>query len=376
MKPISRRAMLARSVGALSSVALAGGCSSSRASIPAPASPTQPVRRFAPVQVARGRLVRTVAGLRPYRPSGFVVRAEKRDDKTVVHNYGHGGGGISLSWGSAALAVELIQQTGSRQIAILGCGVMGLSTARLLQDRGYDVTIYTKDVPPNTTSNIAGAQWSPFTVHDAAKITPAYQQQFERAARFAHRYFQNFVGPRYGVRWIENYSLRAQLPPPRPDPLADLYPDSAELTPEQHPFPAAYVRRFNTMFIEPSTYLSELTRDYLLRGGRIVMREFGSVREVLALAEPVVVNCTGLGARVLFDDAEVTPLRGQLAFLLPQPEVDYIVLRGDFYMFPRSDGILLGGSREPGEWSAEPTTEVIDRILSAHTELFTNFRNS
>ena len=55
---------------------------------------------LAPVKVDASRVIRTVAGLRPYRRSGFVVRAEPLGEKRLVHNYGHGGGGITLSWGS------------------------------------------------------------------------------------------------------------------------------------------------------------------------------------------------------------------------------------------------------------------------------------
>src|SRR5918995_5765541 len=60
-----------------------------------------------PVQVDASRVIRTVAGLRPYRDSGFVVRREQLGDKALVHNYGHGGAGITLSWGSSRLAVDL-----------------------------------------------------------------------------------------------------------------------------------------------------------------------------------------------------------------------------------------------------------------------------
>lgn len=64
-------------------------------------------RTFAPVKVSRDRLIREVVGLRPYRAEGFVVDAERLGEKLLIHNYGHGGAGITLSWGTASLAVAL-----------------------------------------------------------------------------------------------------------------------------------------------------------------------------------------------------------------------------------------------------------------------------
>ena len=59
---------------------------------------------LAPVRVSWDRVIRTTVGLRPHRPSGFVLRAERLDAKTLIHNYGHGGSGMSLSWGTGFLA--------------------------------------------------------------------------------------------------------------------------------------------------------------------------------------------------------------------------------------------------------------------------------
>ena len=69
-------------------------------------------------------------------------------------------------------------------------------------------------------------------------------------------------------------------------------------------------------------------------------------------------------------DEELDPIRGQLTFLVPQPEVDYTLLGGDLYMFPRADGILLGGTFERGNWSTEPDPATTQRILQGHRELF------
>ncbi|MGH9331961.1 MAG: FAD-dependent oxidoreductase [Vicinamibacterales bacterium] len=338
---------------------------------PRPFTVARPQRRFARVIVSPERIIRTIAGLRPYRPSGFVLRAERFGEKLLVHDYGHGGGGVTLSWGTARLAIdELAGWTGpADRAAVVGCGAVGLATARLLQRRGATVTIYAKDVPPNTTSNIAGAQWGPFSVFERGKTTAAFDEQFGRAAQLAWRLFQELPGPTYGIRWIENYSV-GDTPDAGP-PQSPFYVNGVDLGPREHPFPARYVRRFTTMLIEPPIYMTALLRDFLLAAGRLVIREFTSRDEMLALDEPVIFNCTGLGARALVADDELMPVKGQLTFLLPQPEIDYItLLDGPLYMFPRSDGILLGGTFERGNWSLEPDPEAEKRILEGHRRFF------
>ena len=87
------------------------------------------------------------------------------------------------------------------------------------------MTIYAKDLPPNTTSNVACAQWGPYSVSDARVHTDAFQDRLERAARISHRIFQEMVGVRYGVHWLPNYPLSdvAFGGPGQPDRLADLF---------------------------------------------------------------------------------------------------------------------------------------------------------
>jgi D-amino-acid oxidase len=337
------------------------------------AATPSPPRGLARVLVSPRRLIRTVAGLRPFRPSGFVVRAERRDAKLLIHNYGHGGGGVTLSWGTAQLAVEEALQTGQRTAAVLGCGAVGLATARLLQRHGWFVTIYARELPPDTTSNLAGGLWSPWSVFDEERLTPEFEARYVRASRIAHQAFQELSGPRYGVRWLENYRLH-DIPLPRTrlgDELRDLFPDTRELTPKEHPFPAAHVHRSMGMLVEPFIYLNAVVQDFLLAGGRIVVREFMAAEEIMTLAEPVVVNCTGLGAKALFADDELIPIKGQLCVLVPQPEVDYVVSTTDsLYMMPRQDGIVLGGTHERGVWDVATSPEVTGRILAGHARLF------
>jgi D-amino-acid oxidase len=334
-----------------------------------------------PVRVSPEREIRTVVGLRPYRPSGFVVRTEKLGDTLVVHNYGHGGAGITLSWGTSKLAVDIGAPGHSGRVAVIGCGAVGLANARLLQEAGFDVTMYTKAMPPETTSNIAGGQWFPAFLSDPEKRTDAFNQQLLAAATYAYRRYQIMVGPRFGVGWMRNYYLShhdfnengyaGEL-----SPLRAMMPEYRKLSANEHPFSGyEFVRQFDTMIIEPPVYLAAMLDEFRFAGGKIVVREMPDRAAIESLPEKLVFNCTGLGARTLFDDAELTPVKGQLTILLPQPEVQYAVVPGDTYMFPRSDGIILGGSHEEGVWSLEPNLERKQQILAEHKAFFDSFRS-
>jgi D-amino-acid oxidase len=334
-------------------------------------------RRLERVLVSAERIIRTDVGIRPFRPSGFVVRAETLGDKLLVHNYGHGGGGVTLSWGTGELAVELVAASGRTGVAaVLGCGVVGLAAARLLQGRGYRVTIYARELPPDTTSNVAGASWYPHLVVDETRRTPAFDARFERAARLSHRRFQDLVGDGYGVTWREQYSF-GHAPTAASWEymmLRDLFPEPRTLQPSKHPFGPRPALVDKTMFIESPIYLEALMRDFRQAGGRIVVRALATAADVAALPDPIVVNCTGLGARELFGDRELTAVKGQLTVLRPQPEVDYALLSDDLYMFPRRDGILLGGTFEHGVETREPNRDTERRIVAAHKTIFDAMR--
>ena len=361
---LDRRAFLG--TGALTAAGLTlPGCATTLAR-PAVAS-----NCLVPVNVAPGRVIRTVAGLRPYRASGFVVRAEPLGDKKLVHNYGHGGAGITLSWGSSRLATNLGLPGHSGAVAVIGAGVMGLTTARLVQEAGFPVAIYTKALPPDTTSNIAGGQIAPFGHYREAQVTTEWRAQFMAAMDYSWRRFQIMVGDDYGIRWLPTYEATTNR---GPHPLDPYFPGTEWLAPGQHPFPVESIARFDTMYVETGRFLRELTQDIQVAGGTIRVRNFATPQDIASLPESLVFNCTGLGSRELFGDQELHPVRGQLAVLLPQPEVRYAFTGEAGYMFPRADGILLGGTFERDVWEAAPQPADIARIIEAHRRLFGSFR--
>lgn len=366
-----------------------GDCGRPRAPRTVPEPGRSPMR-LAPVEVSWDRIIRTTVGLRPHRPSGFMVKAEKLDAKTVIHNYGHGGAGMSLSWGTAYLAADFALDHQDRRAAILGCGVAGLTTARQLQRRGFAVTIYAKTVPPDTTSNMSLAGFTPLSgLVEALRRTPEWDTQFRRAAAVAYRQLQLLAGGSYGVSWIDHYAPMDDLPTGAPgqglsDLQAGLQTGRVILGPGEHAFPSRYAIRQPGLRIEPSTYLDALTRDVLLFGGRIVIRTFETPNDLMSLDESLVINCTGLGARGLFGDEELSPHKGQLVALVPQPEVNYATNGGvrntpsqpgiGIHMMPRADGIILGGTAEAGVWTLDPNEAERTRVVNAHMELFAGMR--
>jgi glycine/D-amino acid oxidase-like deaminating enzyme len=121
-------------------------------------------------------------------------------------------------------------------------------------------------------------------------------------------------------------------------------------------------------------FLNALSEDFRTAGGRLVVGELKTPADVQSLPEKLVFNCTGLGAKALFGDEELTPIRGQLTFLVPQPEVTYATLFEDTYMFSRRDGVLLGGTYEYGNWSLTPDMDTVQKKLKAQAELFASMR--
>jgi glycine/D-amino acid oxidase-like deaminating enzyme len=326
---------------------------------------------LAPVIADESRVIRTMAGLRPYRRSGFVVRAEQLGEKLLVHNYGHGGAGITLSWGTSKLAIELGLQGRSGAVAVLGSGVVGLSTARLAQEAGFPVTIYTAALPPDTTSNIAGGQFHPFGLFRDDAVTAEWKDQFARALDYSWRRYQIMVGDDYGIRWLPTY---VETDSPDAKVIATFPPINRMLTPSEHPFPWASALRYDTMYVETGRYLRQMIRDVQIAGGKIVVKRLASPADIAGLAESIVFNCTGLGSRDLFGDQDLHPARGQLAILEPQPEVRYAFTGGPGYMFPRPDGIVLGGTFELDQWDATPEPETIARIIASHKRFFAHLR--
>jgi glycine/D-amino acid oxidase-like deaminating enzyme len=255
-----------------------------------------------------------------------------------------------------------------------------------LQRRGYEVTIYAATLPPDTTSNMSWAGYTPTTaLIEPGRRTPAWDAQFRTAAEISYRQLQLLTGPRYGVYWIDSYNATDDPAPRPPGSDDDLVPEAIRtgrdrevFGPGEHPFPTKYAVRQSNLAIEPSIYMAALVEDFATAGGRIVIRRFESPREFASIPETVIVNCTGLGSATLFGDKELVPIKGQLTFLVPQSEVNYRAAcrlpdGTNASINPRRDGIVVGNSQEPGVWSLEVNEDIRRRNVEAAISFFSAF---
>lgn len=337
------------------------------------------------VKVSSSRVIKETVGLRPFRKTGPRVEKQSLGSKTIVHNYGHGGSGWSLSWGTALIASELVEQTKEKKIGVMGCGVVGLSTARTLQQKGYEVTIYTKDSYPNITSAMATGTWSPTSrLILPQNVTPEFAAMYQKACMHSYRTFQRLLGINQVVDWMDNYSIRSgeqrrsdysdELRSKLETPEVSFYPKGIPLSRRENPFKYDNVSKSPTTIFNIPSYLKMMRDDFLLAGGKIEFKDFKKPEDVDALPQKCVVNCTGLGAQEIFGDNDLMPVSGQLCFLIPQPELTYRANMGGVYFIPRRDGIMIGGNGIDGNWDTTPDPLVKDKYLTGVEEMMKNLR--
>jgi D-amino-acid oxidase len=259
---------------------------------------------------------------------------------------------------------------------VVGCGIAGLASAHRLLERGFEVSIWTRDLPPRTTSSVAGAIWYPYKVAPAEKVAPwahATYAELEVHARFE----SSGVVMRDGVELLPIGAPKAAVA------AAAQYRKCARKLRELHPecVPAGFERGFEMQvpIAEMPLYLDFLLRRFLERGGRLVERTIASFDEPLDAA-PLVVNCTGLASRELANDRELRAIRGQVLRVergdIERFTLDDMDSRGVTYVIPRSKDCILGGTTDEGAEELVPDEAATKSILARCTALEPKLANA
>ena len=237
------------------------------------------------------------------------------------------------------------------RIVVVGAGVTGLSVAVRLLEAGHRVDVLARDLPLETTSSVAAALWYPYLALPQGRVAAW--------AKTSYHVFTALAGQ--GVPGVLMRRGTELFSDPTPDPWwRDAVPALDRVTP---PTPYADAWSFVSPVIDMPRYLGWLTDQVVERGGTLTRMAMARLP-----AAPLVVNCSGLGARVLADDPTPHPVRGQVVvveqfgldawWLAPGPSAGVPT-----YVIPRVDEVVLGGTDEDGDWSRTPSPATADDIL-------------
>jgi D-amino-acid oxidase len=245
-----------------------------------------------------------------------------------------------------------------RTITVLGCGVSGLTTAVSLLEAGHEVRILARELPEGTVSAVAAAIWFPYEAEPREQVNRWSAESF---AVFAELTAQ----PGTGVA-MTDFLVLSQ--PGQDDSWKDHLPAGAvrQARPDEMPtgFTLGYLAR--VPLVETPRYLPYLLARFQNQGGTIELREIQTIDNLLKTGE-LLVNCSGLGARQLFDDDTLYPIRGQVlraAKTGPLRSMVYSREKGRLaYIIARSSDVVLGGTDYEHDYREAPTEEDSRAIL-------------
>ena len=228
---------------------------------------------------------------------------------------------------------------------VLGCGVSGLTGATVLAEAGFDVEIWARDLPPNTTSDVAAAYWHPYRASPRDPVLRWSQASLERFIKLAD-------DPCSGVHLAPVLQV-SRGPSTRPW-WGAIVPDLEAVVPSEistalSEFESGYT--FSAPVADTRRYLPYLRDRLETAGGRVFQREITALAEAEEGVDGLL-NSTGLGARELTGDDELFPIRGEIV-RVPNPGIDRVIVDehsdgGPTYVVPRRDECILGGTALDG----------------------------
>jgi len=245
----------------------------------------------------------------------------------------------------------------AEDIVVVGAGVVGLSTAISLAEAGLSTRVVAAEPPSRVTSVAAGAIWGPVRCGPADRCLGWARTGLEALGALADE-------PSAGVHQLHGREVAqaAASPPPWTSLLADLRTLAAAELPTGFSSGWSYTAPAVSMPV----YLQYLLNRYASRGGSV---EYATAASLASVDAPIIVNCTGIGARSLVPDEAVVPVRGQVVVVENPGISEFHIDHGaegtsDYvYAFPHGDVVILGGTAEEGACDWAPRPEVSARIV-------------
>ncbi|MGK5547513.1 FAD-dependent oxidoreductase [Streptomyces sp. URMC 127] len=243
---------------------------------------------------------------------------------------------------------------------VVGAGVIGLTTAVVLAETGRRVEVWSRELPAQTTSAVAGGLWWPYRIEPREAVAAWALTSLGQLSALADRPDETGVrlvdGTHACTEPEERSGWAAGVPGLRPAARGEL--------------PAGYGHglRARTPLVDMPVYLAYLQRRFAAAGGTVVHRAVPHLAEA-GRAAPVVVNCSGLGARDLVPDPRVHPVQGQVV-VVENPGVTEWLAAEDrttgeiLHVFPQPYGVVLGGTAREHVWDRAPSPATARAIVS------------
>ena len=252
-----------------------------------------------------------------------------------------------------------------QDVTVIGAGVIGLTTAICLAEAGARVAVHAAQPPDQTTSMAAGALWGPHLV-GADERVPGWAEMTRRTLRelMAH----SFVRECAGVSATAPATGQAMGQLPEGAPPAEVTACAAGDVPPGY----AQAWRYSAPLVSMPEYLGYLHERYRRAGGQpVAPASYPALAAAArAVGSPVLVNCSGTGARSLVPDPDVVAVRGQVVIIRNPGITEFFVGVGGplaelTYVFPHVGRVVLGGTEQEGDWRLEPDPAAARRILTA-----------
>ena len=249
------------------------------------------------------------------------------------------------------------------RVVVVGAGVVGLSCAVRLLESGHRVDVVARDLPRETTSAVAAAIWYPYRALPQDRVTAWAARSYDAFSGLAES------DPDAGVRLTPGTEV---FRTPQPEPWWRSAVPSLDRVVD---LPDGYADgwSFTAPVVDMSVYLGWLAKRLDELGGTLTRL---NLRD-LPRGPELVVNCSGLGARLLGADRSVVPVGGQVVYV-EQVGLDrwWLDSPGPTYVVPRERDIVVGGTAEEGDWSRTPSPEVARAILDRASRLVPALRDA
>lgn len=256
-------------------------------------------------------------------------------------------------------------------VAVVGAGVIGLTNAIMAQDAGYQVTIYSDLPTSKTTSMVAGATFAPYSVPLTETVLDMTARGWGKFADLSKKTETT------GVRTIDYWEIESNPVDPKTKPYLPIM-DHAQFY-ERPDVPGGYGMgvKYGTFMIDMPIYLKYLAARFKRNDGSFIRQRFSNMDELAQLDGDIVFNCTGLGAKALTNDENMTAIKGQLAIARYRPDLTEAIKHDGFYAFPQpqTGRMVLGGTTvENFDPSIEPGTT--QAILNANKRILPDLKES